>query len=83
MIGSYSHTVPNMLRTKGAHLASAISAMALVVFLPRPESQGQVQGPNPPVILTYPEIPRLVRHCQSLVPMGAPVEEFHLVIMEF
>ena len=38
---------------KGAKLASATSAMALVVFLPRPES---VSGPILPT--KYPEIPR-------------------------
>ena len=58
---------------KGAHMTCATSSMALLVFLPRPESQGQVRGPNLLVILTYPEIPRTVRHCKSLVPMGAPV----------
>ena len=45
--------------------------LALVVFLPRPESQGQVWGTNPPIPWNSP--PRIVRHCQSLVPMGTPV----------
>ena len=50
-------------------------------FSAPPWKSGADSGPNPPMILTYSEIPRPIWHCQSLIPMGAP-ENHNMFVIE-